>query len=121
MTINTTILIEIWKARNMFKHERKKIPMDNIMENIKRNLKEIITIHFSKHQKENTITTFQEKFTIQQNALCTIQRNSLTFHFKTKVWSHIIINHIHTIYGILQYSTDYFFLFLIVNTLFMNM
>ena len=80
MTINTTILNEIWKARNLFKHEQKKIPTDNITENIKRNLKEIITIHFNKHQKNNTLTTFQEKFAIQ-NALCIIQGNSLTFHF----------------------------------------
>ena len=74
------MLNEIWKARNLFKHEQKKIPTDNSAENIKRNLKEIITIHFNKHQKNNTLTTFQEKFTIQ-NALCIIQGNSLTFHF----------------------------------------
>ena len=29
MTINTTILNEIWKGRNLFKHEQKKIPTDN--------------------------------------------------------------------------------------------
>ena len=80
MTINTSILNEIWKTRNLFKHEQKKIPAVNKIENIKRNLKEITTIHFNKHQKNNTLTIFQEKFAIQ-NALCTIQGNSLTFHF----------------------------------------
>ena len=53
---------------------------DNIIENIKRNLKEIITIHFNKHDKNNTLSTFKEKFEIQ-NALCNTQNNSLTFLF----------------------------------------
>ena len=61
MTINTSILNEIWKARNLFKHEQKKIPTDNIIQNIKRSLKEIITIHFNKHEKNNTILSFKKK------------------------------------------------------------
>ena len=81
MTINTSILNEIWKTRNLFKHEQKKIPTDNIIQNIKRNLKEIKTIYFNKHEKNNTILSFQEKFAIE-NALCAIQSNSLNFHFK---------------------------------------
>ena len=80
MTINTSILNKIWKARNAFKHEQKKIPTDNIIQNIKRNLKEIITIHYNKHKKNNTLISLQEKFATE-NALCTIQSNSLTFHF----------------------------------------
>ena len=48
MTINTTILNEIWKARNLFKHETKRIPTENIITNIKNNLKEIIIIHYKK-------------------------------------------------------------------------
>ena len=80
MTINTSILNEIWIARNLFKHEQKKIPTDNIIQNIKRNFKEIITIHFNKHEKNNTLLSFQEKFSIE-NALCTIENNSLTFNF----------------------------------------
>ena len=52
MTINTSILNEIWKARNLFKHEQKIIPTKNMIENIKRSLKEIITIHFNKHEKK---------------------------------------------------------------------
>ena len=71
---------EIWKARNSFKHEQMKIPTDNIIQNIKINSKEITTIHFNKHEKNNTILSFQEKFAIK-NALCSIRSNSLTFHF----------------------------------------
>ena len=52
MTINTSILNEIWKARNLFKHEQKIIPTKYMIENIKRSLKEIITIHFNKHEKK---------------------------------------------------------------------
>lgn len=48
MTINATILNEMWKARNLFKHEKKKITTVNIISNIKRNLKEVITIHNKK-------------------------------------------------------------------------
>ena len=55
MTINTSILNEIWKARNLLKHEQKKIPTDNIIQNRKRSLKEIITIQFNKHEKNNNI------------------------------------------------------------------
>ena len=33
MTINTSILNKIWKAKNLFKHEQKKIPTDNIIQN----------------------------------------------------------------------------------------
>lgn len=51
------------------------MPTDNIIQNIKRNIKEIITIHFNKHEK-----SFKEKFTIE-NALCNIENDSTTFHF----------------------------------------
>ena len=51
MTTNTTILNEIWKARNSFKHEQKKMQTANTIQNIKRNLKEIITTHHNKHEK----------------------------------------------------------------------
>ena len=33
-----------------FSHEQKKIPTTNITQNIKRNLKEIITIYYKKHE-----------------------------------------------------------------------
>ena len=60
MMINTSILNETWKARNLFKHEQKKIPTDNIIQNRKRSLKEIITIQFNKHEKNNTILSFKK-------------------------------------------------------------
>ena len=92
ITINTSVLNEIRKGRNLFKHEQKKMPTDNIIQNIKRNIKEIITIHFNKHEK-----SFKEKFTIE-NALCNIENDSTTFHFwnKTKDLSHKPVIHIHT-------------------------
>ena len=80
MTINTTILNEIWKARNLFKHETKRIPTENIISNIKKNLKEIIMIHYKKHEQNNSLLTFQEKFAIE-NALCTIENDSMNFDF----------------------------------------
>ena len=80
MTINTSILKELGKARNLLKHEEEKIPTDNIIQNIKRKIKETITIHFNKHEKNNTLSDFKKKFTIE-NALCKIQNNSRTFHF----------------------------------------
>lgn len=55
MTINATILNEMWKARNLFKHEKKKIATVNIISNIKRNLKEVITIHYKKKMKKPTL------------------------------------------------------------------
>ena len=59
---------------------KKKIPTANIIQNIKKNLKEIVTIHYNKHQKNNTIPNFQQNFTIS-NTLCAIENNSLTFTF----------------------------------------
>ena len=35
MMRNTSILNKIWKERNLFKHEQKKIPTDNTTQNIK--------------------------------------------------------------------------------------
>ena len=100
MTISTSILNEIWKTRNLFKHEQKKISTDNIIQNIKINLKEIIIIHLNKHDrnKNNKILSFQEKFSID-NALCAIRSSSLTFHFKknkTKDLSHTPVIRTHT-------------------------
>ena len=80
MTINKSILNEIWTARNLFKHEQKKIPTTNIIQNIKKKLKEIITIYYNKHEKNNTILNFQQNVAIN-NALCTMENNCLTFTF----------------------------------------
>ena len=38
------------KLETHFSHEQKKIPTTNITQNIKRNLKEIITIYYKKHE-----------------------------------------------------------------------
>ena len=51
MTINTSILNEIWKARNLYKHEQKKIITENIIQNINRSLKETITIILTNMKK----------------------------------------------------------------------
>ena len=64
MTINTSILNEIWKARNLYKHEQKKIITENIIQNIKRSLKETITIILTNMKKNNAILSFQKKFAI---------------------------------------------------------
>ena len=80
MTINTSILNEIWTERNLFKHEQKKILAANIIQTVLKKLKEIITTHYNKHEKNNTILNFQQKFTIN-NPLCAIENNSLTFTF----------------------------------------
>ena len=77
MTINTTILNKIWKAQNLFKHETKKLPTKNIIPNIKNDLKEII-IHYKKHEQNNSLLVFQEKFAIE-NALCTIENGSINY------------------------------------------
>ena len=80
MTINTTILNEIWKARNLFKDETKRIPTENIIANIKNNLKEIIMIYYKKQEQINTLLIFQEQFTIK-NALCIIENDTILFNF----------------------------------------
>ena len=78
MTINTTILNEICRARNLFKHETKGIPTENIITNIKNNLKEIIMIHYKKHEQNNTLFNLSRK-------ICNKERSMLnendTFHF----------------------------------------
>ena len=70
------------KLETHFSNEQKKIPTTNITENIKRNLKEIITIYYKKHEnkkKKSTILSFQENFS-PKNGLCTIENNHLTFN-----------------------------------------
>ena len=48
--------------------------------NKKNNLKEIIMINYKKHEQNNSLLTFQEKFVIE-NALCTIENDSIIFNF----------------------------------------
>ena len=47
--------------------------------NKKNNLKEIM-INYKKHEQNNSLLTFQEKFVIE-NALCTIENDSIIFNF----------------------------------------
>ena len=51
-----------------------------IITNIKNNLKEIIRISYKKHEQNNSLLTFQEKFAIE-NALSTIENDSIIFNF----------------------------------------
>ena len=80
LTIHCTILNEIWKSRNLKKHENKNITSQIMIENIEKSLKEIVQINFNKHLKRDTITTFEELFAIK-NALCNVQQNTLNFNF----------------------------------------
>ena len=80
MTINTTIFNEIWKVQNQFKHETKRIPTENILTNIKNNLNEIIMVHYKKHEQNNSLLKFQDRFAIE-NSLCTIENDSIIFNF----------------------------------------
>ena len=49
LTIHITILTEIWKARNLFKHRTKLLTNDIIIKKIKTKLREIIRINFQKN------------------------------------------------------------------------
>ena len=57
----------------------KSVQARNKISNIKKNLKEIM-IHYKKHEQNNSLLTFQEKFAIE-NALCTIENDSINFNF----------------------------------------
>ena len=80
MTITTSILNETWKARNIKKHNKKFTKTEEIIQNVRNSLKEIINIHFNKHKKQNTLTEFEAIFAIG-NALCKIENNTVVFHF----------------------------------------
>ena len=64
------------QTRNKKNTNRKQI----IITNIKNNLKEIIRISYKKHEQNNSLLTFQEKFAIE-NALSTIENDSIIFNF----------------------------------------
>ena len=52
LTIHITILNEIWKARNLLKHQNKTFTNDFIIKKINTKLKEIIRINFQKHLRQ---------------------------------------------------------------------
>ena len=75
LTIITTILIEIWIARNMLNFNNKLILTETIIKNIKQNLKHIIETHYKEHKLNDTLNKFKEKFCIN-DSLCTLNVNT---------------------------------------------
>ena len=79
LTIHITILKEIWKARNLLKHQKKSLTNDVIIKKIITKLREIIRINFQKHLRQETLETFKKNFCINE-ALCSVIGNDLTIH-----------------------------------------
>ena len=79
LTIHITILKEIWKARNLLKHQKKSITNDVIIKKIITKLREIIRINFQKNLRQETLETFRKNFCINE-AICSVVGNDLTIH-----------------------------------------
>ena len=79
LTIHIAILNEIWKARNLLKHQNKILTNDVIINKINTKLREIIRINFQKHLRQETLETFKKSF-CTNDALCWVIRNDLTIH-----------------------------------------
>ena len=79
LTIHITILNEIWKARNLLKHQKKVLTNDVIIKKINAKLKEIIRLNFQKHLRQETLETFKKNFCIN-DTLCSVIGNDLTIH-----------------------------------------
>ena len=79
LTIHIAILNEIWKSRNLLKHQNKKLTNDVIIKKINTKLREIIRINFQKHLRQETLETFKNSF-CTNNALCWVIGNDLTIH-----------------------------------------
>ena len=79
LTIHIAILNEIWKARNLLKHQNKILTNDVIIKKINTKLREIIRINFQKHLRQETLETFKNSFCIN-DALCSVIGNDLTIH-----------------------------------------
>ena len=77
LTIHITILNEIWKARNLLKHQTKSLTNDVIINKIKTKLREIIRINFQKHLRQETLETLKKNFCINE-ALCLVIGNDPT-------------------------------------------
>ena len=77
LTIHITILNEIWKARNLLKHQTKSLTNDVIINKIKTKLREIIKINFQKHLRQETLEALKKSFCINE-ALCSVIGNDLT-------------------------------------------
>ena len=79
LTIHITILNEIWKARNLVKHQNKILTNDVIIKKINTKLREIIRINLQKHLRQETLETFKNSFYIN-DVLCSVIGNDLTIH-----------------------------------------
>ena len=79
LTIHIAILNEIWKARNLLKHQNKILTNDVIIKKINTKLREIIRINFQKHLRQETLEAFKKSF-CTNDALCSVIRNALTIH-----------------------------------------
>ena len=62
LTIHITILYEIWKARNLLKHQKKSFTNDVIIKKINTKLREIVGNNFQKHLRQETLETFKKTF-----------------------------------------------------------
>ena len=79
LTTHITILNEIWKARNILKHQKKPLTNDVIIKKINSKLREIIRINFQKHLRQEKLETFKKNFCIN-DTLCSVIGNDLTLH-----------------------------------------
>ena len=62
LTIYVTILNEIWKTRNLLKHQNKTLTNGIIIKKINAKLGEIIRVNFQKHIRQETTETFKNFF-----------------------------------------------------------
>ena len=62
LTIYVTILNEIWKTRNLLKHQNKTLTNGIIIKKINTKLGEIIRVNFQKHIRQETTETFKKIF-----------------------------------------------------------
>ena len=81
LTLTTTILTHIWKARKKLQFDNTIIWATNVIINIKNELKTIILTHYKHHTIHNTLHEFQINFCIS-NAFCKLTQNSITIYSK---------------------------------------
>ena len=79
LTIHITILNEIWKARNLLKHQKKSLTNDAVIKKINAKLREIVRINFQKHLRQETLETFKKNFCIN-DTLCSVIGNDLIIY-----------------------------------------
>ena len=79
LTVHITILNEIWKARNLLKHQKKSPTNDAVIKKINAKLREIVRINFQKHLRQETLETFKKNFCIN-DTLCSVIGNDLIIY-----------------------------------------